>query len=99
MSKTDDDVDDLPLDSPKAPTITGATTDTGDTTTRTDIDGECEEEGEEEGEGEEEEEEEYVEEEEPEVYLSEDFISGPTWSEACTMPEDILVFEYARRAT
>lgn len=91
MSKTDSDVEDLPLDTSKAPTTTtAATTDGGGTTTRT----ETEDEGEEETDEEEEE----VEEEEPEIYISEDFISGPSWSETSTIPEDILVFEYANIA-
>lgn len=82
MSKTDEDVEDLPLDSPKAPTTTEDST---QATTRTDGYGEEEEE---------EEMEEEVEEEEPSVYFTEDFISGPTWPEDSTVPADILVFEY-----
>lgn len=48
------------------------------------------------GQGEEEEEqeeEETVAEEEPEVYFSEDFISGPYLSEESTVPGNILEFE------
>lgn len=87
MSKTDSDVEDLPLDSSKAPTTT--TTDGGGTTTRTETEYDEGEETEEEGEEE-------AEEEEPEVYNSEDFISGPSWPKTSTIPENILVFEYAR---
>lgn len=85
MSKTDSDVEDLPLDSSKAPT----TTTDGGTTTRTETEYEEGEETDEEGEEE-------AEEEEPEVYNSEDFISGPSWPKTSTIPENILVFEYAQ---
>lgn len=90
MSRTDDDVEDLPLDSPKAPTATETTAETGETTARTELEGgeEYDEEEEEEEEGEEEEVE-----EEP-VYFTEDFISGPSWPDGSTIPADILVFEY-----
>lgn len=83
MSKTDEDVEDLPLDTPSEAGDTTApeTTATGSVTS---LEGEeiLEEEVEEE-----------VEEEEPEVYDSKDFISGPFMTEECTVPDNILVFE------
>lgn len=88
MSKTDDDFEDLPLDSPKAPTsTTPTTTERGETTTRTETETEYGEEAETDDE------EEGVEEEEPEVYVSADFISGPSWPETSTIRENVLVFK------
>lgn len=85
MSRTDDDVEELPLDSPDNPTTERTTTD-GTTTTewteRTE-------------DGEEEQTETLIgEEEEPEFYYTEDFISKAYLSEDCNLPEDILVFEW-----
>lgn len=90
MSKTDEDIEDLPLDSDKAPTTATTTetgTDEGATTIRTGTDGE------EETEIIDDDEEEEAEEEEPEVYISEDFISGPCWPKTSTIPTNILIFE------
>lgn len=78
MSRTDDDVEELPLDGSEYHT-TGTTTEFD--TERT-------------GEEEETDDVAEVEEEEEEFYDTRDFISQPFLTEDCTVPEDILVFEY-----